>query len=236
MPGPPGGNDAALDAFVRQPQIRIVGAQQQAILGARGEHAVGLACPERDQIVDHHADIGVGPVEHEFGRAGNRKRRVEPGNQALSRRLFIASRAVDLAGQEQPGQHAAFEGRQERARVDEIVFDGVAGLEDLRPLQPPDGADHPFLHILRQRGRNAVRVDRVVVQSFGLEENLVAFPFGEADDLVLDRRTIARPDTLDLAGIKRRPADIGPDLRVGLGIRVGDVANGLRNLDPAGEE
>ena len=64
----------------------------------------------------------------------------------------------------------------------------------------------------------------------------MALAFGEADDLVLDRRTVARPDTLDLAGIERRPADIGPDLRVGPGIRVGDVANSLRNLDPVGQK
>ena len=42
----------------RQPLVGVVGAQAQAVLGARGEHAVGLGHAARDQVVDHHADVG----------------------------------------------------------------------------------------------------------------------------------------------------------------------------------
>jgi hypothetical protein len=39
---------------------------------------------------------------------------------------------------------------------------------------------------LGQRGRDAVGIDGVVVQAFGLQEDLVAAAVGEADNLVLD--------------------------------------------------
>ena len=44
----------------RQALVGVVGAQAQPVLGARGEHAVGLGDAARHQVVDHHADIGVG--------------------------------------------------------------------------------------------------------------------------------------------------------------------------------
>ena len=74
----------------------------------------------------------------------------------------------------------------ELARIDVVVFDRIARPQNPRPLQPRNrGNDRP-LHILRQRGRNAVGIDRVVVKSFRLQENLVAVALAEAHDLVLD--------------------------------------------------
>ena len=54
---------AERDALVGQPLVGVVGAQRQAIFGARGEHAIGLADALGDEIVDHHAEIGFGAVE-----------------------------------------------------------------------------------------------------------------------------------------------------------------------------
>ena len=67
------------------------------------------------------------------------------------------------------------------------------------------------LHVARQRGRDAVRVDRVVVQPLGLEEDLVPLALGEAHDLVLDRRAVARPDAGDLPRVHRRAVQVGAD-------------------------
>ena len=52
-------------------------ARGQPVLGARGEHAIGLGGPAGHQIVDEDADIGVGPVEH-------RATRTEAASAALS--------------------------------------------------------------------------------------------------------------------------------------------------------
>ena len=47
----------------REALIGIVLTQQKTILRARSHHPVRLTVFLRDQIVDQHADIGVGPVE-----------------------------------------------------------------------------------------------------------------------------------------------------------------------------
>ena len=79
----------------------IVGAQMQAELGPRGEHAIGFADAARHQIVDHHPEIGLGP-RHAQGRSSERRQgRVGAGQQALRRRFLVAGGAVDLPGEEQ---------------------------------------------------------------------------------------------------------------------------------------
>ena len=52
-----------------QPLVGIVGPQGQPVFGARGEHPVGLAGAAGHQIVDQHADIGVGAVERRAAAA-----------------------------------------------------------------------------------------------------------------------------------------------------------------------
>ena len=59
---------------------------------------------------------------------------------------------------------------------------------------------------------------------------------GEADDLVLDRRAVARAAALDLPGIHRRPVQIGPDEVVRGRRRAGDAAGNLRVVDALGQE
>src|SRR4051794_39858932 len=60
----------------------------------------------------------------------------------------------------------------------------------------------------------------------------VAIP--KTDDLVLDRRAIARPGTPDLTGIHRRAMYIGPDHLMGRRGGAGDAALDLRRRDAVG--
>ena len=94
----------------RQPLVGIVGAQLQPVLGARGEHAIGLGDAARHEIVDHDAEIAVGARDDEApAAAAGQQRRVDAGGQALGAGLLVAGRAVDLAGEEQPRQALHFE-------------------------------------------------------------------------------------------------------------------------------
>jgi len=64
----------------------------------------------------------------------------------------------------------------------------------------------------------------------------MAILIGEAHDLVLDGRAVARPTTLDLAGVHRRPMQVGADEFVNRLIGIGNVAIHLRLFDaPCGE-
>ena len=46
-----------------QSEVGVVWFKPQPILGAGGEHAIGLRCAERGEIVDHDTKIRVRPIE-----------------------------------------------------------------------------------------------------------------------------------------------------------------------------
>ena len=88
-----------------------------------------------------------------------------------------------------------------------------------------------ILHVVRQAGRDAVRIHLVGVEPFGLDEDLVRGLVGEPDYLVLDARAVARAHAFDLAGEHRRAIGGGADDLVrALGGRR-DVAGQLRADD-----
>jgi len=122
-------------------------------------------------------------------------------------------RAQDLARQEQAGDGVRHQGLADLPRVHEVVFHRVPGARDLGALQTGDGTDVCDLHVQRQAGGQAAGVDLVRVQALRLDEDLVAFVVGEADDLVLDRRAVARPAPRDAAGVQRGAVQVRADHR-----------------------
>ena len=87
--------------------------------------------------------------------------------------------------------------------------------------KPGISADDLFLHVGGQRGADAVAVNFVGVQAFGLEEDVVAGLVGKAHDFVLDAGAIARAGGSDLAAVHRGAMEIGADDLVngGVGVR-----------------
>ncbi len=73
---------------------------------ARGEHAVRLIRAACHQIIDQHADVGVGTREDQRFTSPKRQRRIGTGHDALRGGLFIAAGAVDLAGEVEAGNRA----------------------------------------------------------------------------------------------------------------------------------
>src|SRR4029453_11652154 len=140
--------------------------------------------------------VGAADTEVRLAAACN-KRRVHAGNESLPGRFLVAGRAVVLGRQEQARDGFDFEPGREFARIDVIVFDGVTRPDDARRLEPGDGREESVLNVFGERGRDAVRIDGVVVEAFGLEKDLMAAALLEAHDLVLDRGTVARADALD---------------------------------------
>ena len=89
-------NQAEPVALFQQPQIGVILPQQQAMFGARREHAVRLFRAERHEIVNHHADVSVGAAQNERRFAAQFQRGVHARRKALRRRFLVAGRAVDL--------------------------------------------------------------------------------------------------------------------------------------------
>ncbi len=240
LAGEPGGparaDTAECHADRGEPAVGIVRPEEEAILGAGSEHPVGLAGALRDQVVDHDADHGAGPVEDQPIASARSESGVEPGEQALSRRLLVARGAVDLAGQEETGQSFELEGGPELARVDVIVLDRVAGTDDFGPLEAGDRGEERPLELLREGRRDTVRVEEGIVQPLGLEEDVVAPAIRETDHLVLERRTIAHAHRSDLAVVDRRLVKALADQAMSPLGRPGDPAGDLPPLDPIGEK
>ena len=156
------------------------------------------------------------------------QRGVDAGHQALAGGFFVAGGAVDLAAEEQAGDLARLERALEFSGIDRVVLDGVAGAQHLGVFEAGNRLQDRQLHFDRQRSAHAVDVNLVRVQAFGFEEELVHFLVGELDDLVFDRRAVARADRLNLPAVHGRAVHVLADDAMRLGRGVGDVAGDLR--------
>ena len=159
--------------------------------------------------------------------AGQR-RRVETCKKSLCRSLFVACGAVDLAGEKQSAQTFRLQRRLQFARIDVIVFDRVARPHELRILQTGNRRNECVLNFFRQRRRNSVRINGVIVEAFRFEKNLMAVALAEFDDLIFDRRTITRARAGDLSRVHRRAMHVGADDVVRRRDRARDGALDLR--------
>src|SRR5512142_2131508 len=75
-----------------------------------------------------------------------------------------------------------------------------------------------------------------MIETFRLDEDRVPLLLGEPDDLVFDRRTVARARRFDLTRIHRRAMQIGADQVVRFGARVRQMAKYLREREPIGDD
>src|SRR5205823_4219021 len=119
---------------------RVVLAQQQAVLRAAGEHAVGLARAARHQVIDEHSDVGLAALRYPGLALPHGERGIDAGDEALRGGFLVAGGAVDLAGEVQSGKRASLERALELARIEEVVLDGIAGAGEVRILEAADGA------------------------------------------------------------------------------------------------
>ena len=144
--------------------------------------------------------------------------------------FFVARCAVDLPSEKQAADGFGFQAGFEVARVEIVVFDGVAGAQDVGVFQAFHRAHEGKLDVKRQAGGDAVGVVFVRGQAFGLKEDLVAVFVSEAVDFVFDRRAVARPHAFDFAGKHRAAVEACADDVVGLRVGVGNPARHLARV------
>ena len=96
------------------------------------------------------------------------------------------------------------------------------------------------LHIERQAGGHAVRVEFMGAEALGLDEDLVRILVGKAHDLIFDRGTVARTYAFDDPGIHGTAVQVLPNdvmgLFIGMGDEAGDLARVLLRLAEVGED
>ena len=224
-------------AFLRhQPDTVTDGAQalvgvilpvQQAVFRAGGHDAVRFVRALGHEIVHERADIPVRAAEDHRRAPEQLERRVHARNKALHRRLLIAGRAVELPRPVEAGHFLGLQRRQQLRRVDAVIFDRIGTAGHLRVLESRQRVQHLDLHILRQGGGEALNVELLRVEPHRFDEQLVARLVGEGHDLRLDRRAVARADTLDHAGVDRAAVEVRADDGMCALVGVGEVADGL---------
>src|SRR5262249_34308258 len=121
-------------------------------------------------------------------------------------------------------------------RLDEIVFDGIAGPHDRGVLETWKRVNEIGLDLAGKARGKPVDVDFPAVDSFGLEKDLVPLLVRKSKNLVLERRTIPRPDALNLTVVERRPADVRANEIADAVVGVNQIAVDLRSVDRAGQE
>ena len=188
---------AKFTANTGQPRVGVVFAQQQPVLRARGEHAVGFLSAERHKIINKHRHIGLIPPRHKGGKTTHGARDVQRGPQALRCGFFVAGRAVDLPRKPQSRHGLGFKGGPQLDGVGVVVFNGVTGTQHHGVFQPFEGVNHVELHIEGQAGGNAVGIHLRAVEALRLQKNLVPLPVGETGHLVFNGRAVARASALD---------------------------------------
>src|SRR5262249_46084607 len=193
---------------IGQTLIGIVSPELQTIFGARRKHSVRLANAARYKIPTHNTEISLRTIDDDFVPLARQGRCIETCKKSLRCGLFITGGAVDLSSQKQSVQTFCLQCWSKLARIDVIVFDGVAGTNKLRILQTGNRCDQCMLHVSRKRCRNSIRIDGVIVQTFRLQKNLVTVALAELNDLVFDRWTITRTTACDLSRVHRRTMDI----------------------------
>ena len=143
-------DQAELATGFGQTQIGVVLAQDQAILGAAGKHAIGLGRAHGDQVIHQYTQVGLVPARIPLILFLRTQSRVDPGQQALGPSFFIAGGAVDLAGEIQALDKLGFQGMPQVLRIQVIVFDGVTRTGDMSILKAGNGTHRCQLNIERQ--------------------------------------------------------------------------------------
>ena len=184
-----------------QPQIRVVLAQEQTILGAGSEHAVRLGRPFCHQVVNQDPDVGFVAPKDDGRFLPHPLHGVDSGHQALRPGFFVAGSSIDLPGQKQIPAHFRFQGWMELGREGKVVFHGISGPHDFGVFASDNRVNHLHLNVKWQACGKAVDVDFVGGDSFRFEEKLLSLLFREFHDLILNGRAIARADTFNHARI-----------------------------------
>ena len=214
----------------RQTQIGIVLAQQQAVFGTRGEHAVGLLGTAGNQVIHQHAEIGFIAAWRPRRLVTRLAGSIDTRQQTLCRGLFVAGGAVDLPGEEQPAEVLGLQRGAQVTGIEKIIFNGVTGARNVGLLETLHGTHQGQLHVEGQTGGDAVRIDLVRRQSLRFDEDLVRILVGKAHDLVFNRWAVARAHALDDTAVHRRTIQPGTDDIVGVCVSVGNVAADLAQV------
>ena len=216
--------EAVAIRFFGETQVGIVLSKGEAVLCPGGKETVGFVYPFRDEVIYEDADVGLFAGEGKGREAEHFGGGIDAGDNALSSGLFVAGGAVDLAGMKEVVDELGFEGRVKLVGLDKVVLNRIARAKQAGLFETGDVAKGFGLDRLRKGGGEAIEVNLYGVPTLGLDEKLMAFAFGEADDFIFNGGAVAGANALDAAGEKGRLFEAARKDLVNLGVRISDPA------------
>ncbi len=229
-------HEPALAPLWRQAQVRVLCPKQEPMLCSGGEDAIWLQTALGGEVINQNSDIGITTSEDEIRLAAEAASGVDPGNQSLGRRLFVAGGAVNLAGKVKTTHAMRLERRAQRSRLNEVVFDGIPRSQHDGIFQARQRGHELLLNCSRKAHGKTVDVNLIGLYPFGLEENLVPLAMREAHDLILEGGAVTRANARNLAIKERRCRDIAPHEVVNALRGVEQMAVDLRPIDAVRHE
>ena len=181
------------------------------MLCASGQHPIRFTYALQDQIVDHHPDIALCPVEGEGSAVARERSSIGTRDKPLSGGFFISRRAIDLTSQEKSLAILMLERGTQAPWIAVTIFNRVTWLHHYDPLKTLDRTQELPLGFGRQGSRYPIGINHHILKPFRLKEYLMTVTVAEAIDLVFDRRTITWPTPFDRAAKERRFGQPGSD-------------------------
>jgi hypothetical protein len=132
------GQEPDFVANLRQAQIGIILAQQQAVFGPRSKHAVRLGRTFGNQVINQDANVCLIPPENDRRQVLYLASGIDPRHQTLRPRFLITRSAINLARKKKVLANLGLERRIQLGWECEIIFNGVGRTEDLGILTTDD--------------------------------------------------------------------------------------------------
>ena len=177
--------------------------EQRAVFGTGGEHTVRLFGTLGDKVIYQYPYISLVALKHKGRLLLYLTRGIDPCDKPLRACFFVTCRPIDLTGKKEIFYQLSLQGCFELCWRKIIIFYGVTRAEKLHLFEACDLAQGLILYLFRERSGEAIDIHLYRMPAFGFYKELMAILIGKAVDLILNRRTIAWPHSLDTAGKHR---------------------------------
>ena len=121
------------------------------MLGARGEHAVGLIYTLCYQIIDEHANVGLIACQNKWFSPYNLLMGIHSGHQPLPCSFLVARGTIYLACKEETSHQLGFQCVAKLGRIKKVILDSITWAIDMCIGQSRNMTQRCNLHIPRQR-------------------------------------------------------------------------------------
>ena len=143
------------------------------------------------QIIDQHADICLGTIQHKRLSSQHLHGRIDTCHKSLDSCLLITGASVKLPATEQTGNRLKLQCCLQLSGINAVILNGIRISHDPHILKTWNCPVHGILDILRQRTGHTAQIHLIGVKSLWFNKYLMTFFIWEFHHLVLDGRTIS---------------------------------------------